>query len=718
MIGRGRGRGRDQHSDRGQRGEQRGGTHGGSDRARGVCYIFQNTGTCRNGDNCRFSHNVSARETGGGNRARNVCFDFQNTGTCNRGDSCLYSHDNTNTTNNTAPSRVNEDADQRQARQTYNAWKRLLGSAPHDSRTMQRLWESAVDILQNGDRDRKQQLPHDLDIEDQNYNGRRHIQALMSKRVKEDEYTSFVTICQSFLLTMAHSSLLDCLAVDTYVSSIYNYISGANGARAIPFLQHLCEILISVRTDNTPSISANVLESTLVALSTVLRELMKREFRARFNNDVPILMESLETAASIFSPDIQSVSSTICTSRVREVRAIVARAKGLVSEDNPALPSTSTTSFYPRDLVIPCDRHDNDKLNIEDIVIFPTRDEILSDATEFLPFTDPNQPHFLSDPVQRHIDAYFRLLRHEVFGNLKTALAHLMCTLSRDNSAISNANLKLGDVRANLYTDASISQVGFGRNLEIQIAFAPPPSIHKKSDAEKRRWWEDSKRLHNDTLLSYIWIQGGVIQHLFLSIVRRDAKGKDEHDFGKYEQLVTVSAKLMTQDKATFEILMQAAANRSRGILIEFPKIMPATFGPVLENLQSMQRLGSLPFQQYIVPARHNELPGVRVYQDIPPPLYARCPGFKFSLKSISHNDDSFSVDPTASCDDEALLNEMESKTSLDRGQCRALVAALTREFAFIQGPPGTGKSYLGLQLMRVLLDVNKNAKLGPVLVV
>jgi hypothetical protein len=200
--------------------------------------------------------------------------------------------------------------------------------------------------------------------------------------------------------------------------------------------------------------------------------------------------------------------------------------------------------------------------------------------------------------------------------------------------------------------------------------------------------------------------------------VRRDAKGKDEHDFGKYEQLVTVSAKLMTQDKATFEILMQAAANRSRGILIEFPKIMPATFGPVLENLQSMQRLGSLPFQQYIVPARHNELPGVRVYQDIPPPLYARCPGFKFSLKSISHNDDSFSVDPTASCDDEALLNEMESKTSLDRGQCRALVAALTREFAFIQGPPGTGKSYLGLQLMRVLLDVNKNAKLGPVLVV
>jgi hypothetical protein len=670
---------------------------------------------CRRGGSCSFSHGVSSRQLDGAIRARNVCYDFQNTGTCNRADSCPYSHDTSNTT---TPSRVNEDADQREARQAYNVWKRLLGSAPHDPRNMQRLWEGALDILQNGDRDRKQQLPRDLDIEDQNINGRRHIQALMSKRVREDEYRSFVTICQSFLLTMAHSSLLDCLAVDTYVGTIYNYISGTNGTRAIPFFQHLCEILITIRTDDSRSISADVLDSTLVALSTVLRELMKREYRARFNEDVPILVESLEAAASIFSPVIPSVSSTLCTHRVREVRAIVARAKGLVSEDNPAAPSTSTTSFYPRDLVVPCDRHDNDKLNIEEIVIFPTQNEILSDATEFLPFTDPNQPHFLLDPVQRHIDTYFRLLRHEVFGALKTALAHLIYTLSRDNLAISNANLKLGDVRAYLYTDAAISHVGFGRGLEIQIVFSPPPSIHKKSPAEKRRWWEDSKRLQNDTLLSYIWIQSGVIQHLFLSIVKRDAKEKDEHDVGKDEQLVTVSAKLMTQDKATFEMLMHAATNRSRGILLEFPKIMPATFVPVLKNLQSMQRLGSLPFQQYIVPARQDGMPDAKVYHDIPPPLYARRPGFRFSMKSITHNGESFSIDPTTSCDDEALLDEMESKTPLDRGQCRALIAALTREFAFVQGPPGTGKSYLALQLMRVLLDINKKTQLGPVLVV
>jgi superfamily II DNA or RNA helicase len=88
-------------------------------------------------------------------------------------------------------------------------------------------------------------------------------------------------------------------------------------------------------------------------------------------------------------------------------------------------------------------------------------------------------------------------------------------------------------------------------------------------------------------------------------------------------------------------------------------------------------------------------------------------------MKTISKDPgDDFGVQSTTSCNDNDVLNQLETKTSLDRGQCQALLAALTREFAFIQGPPGTGKSYLGLHVMRVLLDVKKEAKLGPILVV
>ncbi|EXJ73565.1 uncharacterized protein A1O5_03326 [Cladophialophora psammophila CBS 110553] len=60
----------------------------------------------------------------------------------------------------------------------------------------------------------------------------------------------------------------------------------------------------------------------------------------------------------------------------------------------------------------------------------------------------------------------------------------------------------------------------------------------------------------------------------------------------------------------------------------------------------------------------------------------------------------------------------MEARTDLDRGQCKGLLAALTREYAFIQGPPGTGKTYLGIQLMKILLHCKRKANLGPVVIV
>ena len=84
----------------------------------------------------------------------------------------------------------------------------------------------------------------------------------------------------------------------------------------------------------------------------------------------------------------------------------------------------------------------------------------------------------------------------------------------------------------------------------------------------------------------------------------------------------------------------------------------------------------------------------------------------------MDKDDGELAVQPTSQCDDKDILDALEAKTPLDRGQCRALISALTREYAFLQGPPGTGKSYLGLHLMKVLLDVKAKAVLGPILVV
>lgn len=150
----------------------------------------------------------------------------------------------------------------------------------------------------------------------------------------------------------------------------------------------------------------------------------------------------------------------------------------------------------------------------------------MSEAKEFLPFTDPDQPHFLDDPAQRHIDTYFRLFRHDIFGELKGALANLMHTLMHDATAISNPNLKLGDVRAYQYADAHIRNVEFERGLEAHITFQPPTAIRKKKTPEQQKWLEDSRRLEDGCLLSFIWMQGGVVQHIFLTLTNKDVKEK------------------------------------------------------------------------------------------------------------------------------------------------------------------------------------------------
>ncbi|KAJ4381449.1 hypothetical protein N0V85_008665 [Neurospora sp. IMI 360204] len=126
---------------------------------------------------------------------------------------------------------------------------------------------------------------------------------------------------------------------------------------------------------------------------------------------------------------------------------------------------------------------------------------------------------------------------------------------------------------------------------------------------------------------------------------------------------------------------------------------------------------GELPFSQWILPTRGSveEQPQQLT---MPPPAYARKPGFVFKLNSITRKNSSpLHLNPSTSHED-IDLDKFEKSTGLNRSQCRALITALTREYALIQGPPGTGKSYVGVQLVRTLLDHKKEAKLGPILII
>ncbi|KAF2995894.1 hypothetical protein E8E13_004750 [Curvularia kusanoi] len=652
------------------------------------------------------------------NREAGICFEFQTKGQCTR-NRCRFKHIKNGDSAKEPPKgkrpvRVQETPAQQEARKVYNEWMRLLGTRndANDTNIMRRVWQGAFDILQAGDRDWIQQLPVDLDSDDDIRNGRQHLQAILDAHVQHGDHTTFITNCRYFLLTLTHNHLVSSLAVDSYVGSIYNFVSGVNGVRAVTFFDRLCKAVVQAQTNNYHGVAMDKMESTLQLMSTALKEMLRRERRARLQDKLPSLLDALDTTAVLFTP----VTSALVNKRTSDMRAMIARANSMLAGGEKIQEATLTSS-YPRNLVVPSCRHDNDKLDITEITIFPTREEILTDVEEFLPFTDYDQPHFLSDPRQRHIDTYFRLLRHDMFSDLKEALAGIIHMALRNGGALQDSKLSLRDIKANHYSQCVVSDVEFSdrQGLYASMTFLQPLSVQKKSARHQKTWWEDAGRFERGTLLSFLWQTQSVVQHMFLTCLERDLRQFTlEDETG--EPFATVKVQLTTNDEANLRKLMEVSLTGKRGILLEFPRIRPATFTPILENLQAIQRLGQFPFHEWIIPECQEACLHTRVTQDVPPPLYARAANFSFPLNSIVR--EALSINPTDSYESEELLNKIENCTSLDRGQCHALVAALSRELAFIQGPPGTGKSYIGLQLVKVLLSVRKKAELGPILIV
>lgn len=110
---------------------------------------------------------------------------------------------------------------------------------------------------------------------------------------------------------------------------------------------------------------------------------MRRENRTTFNDDPPDLLNSMESTIDVLSIDRQAVTIQYVSTKPTELHAIVARARGLLQdEEEPKVHGVTTgvvASTYPRDIDIPRGRHDNDKLDISDIKIAPT-------VAEFQPY--------------------------------------------------------------------------------------------------------------------------------------------------------------------------------------------------------------------------------------------------------------------------------------------------------------------------------------------
>ena len=126
--------------------------------------------------------------------------------------------------------------------------------------------------------------------------------------------------------------------------------------------------------------------------------------------------------------------------------------------------------------------------------------------------------------------------------------------------------------------------------------------------------------------------------------------------------------------------------------LVEFPGVLLVAYKTILEGLQNRSLHPYIPFSEFLCPLpveRQTYNPRNNRTILVPPPSYATTEGFQFDLTPLKHSEASpepllLSLD--GPLDDQELLLKLEKETTLDAGQCKGLVAALTREVGLIQG--------------------------------
>ncbi|KAL8365909.1 hypothetical protein RB595_004608 [Gaeumannomyces hyphopodioides] len=653
------------------------------------------------------------------------CRHFQR-GTCSYGARCRYSHDRTQDSGTTRDTHANDESEtleQTEARSAYFDWKRLLRLPPSlygsGLSSLARFWDSAADILDGDGRDWHQMLVRDL--VDETSSGRQYINTTIALDVMAEDSTR--SIADNFIKVMAHPSLLDCLSVGTYVGELYHIASGANGAAALDFIAKYCNGLLSSyeRTPRTHTLEN--IEASLQRTSTLVGELLRRRRLAALQDGLTELFVAMDSVADLLNIPGMASSYTVCTDRIATLRRMVELSAARLTaatdlsngQSGPVASTASRPSYaFPIELELPSGRHDNDHLDIGRIKIYPTADEVLSTRDDFLPSTDFRQPHFYDDPVQRYLDTHFRLLRHDTLRPFVDFLHQVLLSFTDGATPL---NVLDGNVRAYIYHGAAISRllVDDKRGFESHVSFSSPHHLRQKSANERQAWWEESKRLEQGTMVCFVCAVGGRPTPLLLVVSDKSTDPLEDDNLVSDAHRGTISTRLATPERKDLELLTCIYHHKINGILIDLPDLIPATFKPILENLQNMM-LSTLPFRTWIIPdlASTRSPPGV-----IPPPRYARRAGFAFHLDSILQDrDGSLTLPATVSKGDTTLLSRLVAETGLDRGQAAALIAALTTEYALLQGPPGTGKSYLGVKLLQVLLACKQSADLGPIVVI
>jgi hypothetical protein len=572
----------------------------------------------------------------------------------------------------------------------HHPWRNLIKASPktNNLRTVQNFWLETLNILDQGEEKASQNIARDLTNRD--LFGYQHIEAILDIDLTQHNILEYA---QPFLLVISHTALLNCISIKSNVNDLYNIIDG--NSRGLTFLTNVCSAILADFESNVRMYST---EKSLVATTTVLCEVVSHNKQVPFSDRISHLLNLIERILLKAQISEQSSSYSFVANRVQRLKRVFCRLETVGTETARAKASSTGT-------IEPHDRPDLTKVEI-----LPTYADIRKIPWKALPSINFDKPCFFAG-VERLLDFHFRLLRHDSLGAVEKQLSKLLRVLRDDPNVDfkSSKHLKFEKEGFFVYDNVYIQRLLFDKRcgLEAQLCFRPRQS-GSQYRSEEEFGGRERRTMQPGSLICLVTTHVKMRSIVFFTVSAIKGPPGISSD-----QHVTVTARVAEEEsQQRVDHLLQLTWQRKgvRSILVEFPGVLLPTFIPILKNLQQMQRESRLPFQQWIVPQSHLKRP-----IEIAPPLYARLPGFFFSLRNLLINKvEDFKLRPNDHRNDVRLL---ESRTTLDQGQCEAIINALTHEFALVRGPPGTGKSYIGLQLVKALLENKAKAQLGPIIV-
>lgn len=634
------------------------------------------------------------------NDTTKICFFFKDNGRCRFGNRCKFSHELSGGTNLPTRAPQQDDPTMRQSEDKLRTWQRLLNRS-HATRGRQsdveRFFELALGLM-DGDLGASQETIRKLatdpglefikDITDRN------IPEAVDSRSKINLWMSQVG---PLLRLVTHSRAVDSNVLEQEVNKIHAFILGVNASRAARLFGFIVD-LAQAWPESTGG--ADTLMSVLELSLAVLFRLVDCSTTNIVNDTFHQLIEKFDVLLAIASQPDENFSKLQATKYLEYLHRRLGTGKKMTDVKVHHAAVVHPEQFVllqdlPGHLCRDGPRHDNDNADISKIRIMPTYQEITAPRSEYLPTTDSSKWHLQG--IHGRVDREFRLLREDTVGQLRDAVGDMLQYLQ--NPGRQGHRLSQNSLRTSMYDDATIQNLSLHKDkgLELIVRCKQPDLVKKMDDRQRRLWWDQCKRLQPGALACVLDV-AGMIQFLVVadSTLRsergvanvRPAGPTEAEEDGYAPKKLTLSS-----DKDYLYVNMHLVSHSRVDVdrvlkwyreighppnrrLVEFPGVLLPSFQYTLEALQELSRKPDLPFTGLIAPDVPISAGGVVV----PPPLFARAPGFSFDLRCLAIDGKDFSV----ALDNIPAAGEVSYRTGLDPTQSEALINTLSRELSLM----------------------------------